>query len=167
MDKEQNTESLLIKILKNSVIIFSLSVLVFSVAGMTFKQYDPVIQKGYSMFAFAPIGIAYVTILQIAGFSFILAAITVFVFSDYFFREMRFLWRSFILFLATILVFLAFALIFKWVPVNEPVFMLTFFLFTIVCYSISIGLTFLKIKLERKKYDKLLANYRKNIIINS
>jgi hypothetical protein len=50
--------------------------------------------------------------------------------------------------------------VFAWIVVDDIRGWIGLVLSTVICFSISIGLTLLKFKLERKKYDKLLANYK-------
>jgi hypothetical protein len=54
-----------------------------------------------------------------------------------------------------------FVVIFKWLPNNNLFSWLGFIFSTIFCFAVSFILTLLKMKLEGKRYDKLLANYKK------
>ena len=73
-----------------------------------------------------------------------------------------------LLLLATLLTFSVFAIVFKWFAIDDIGAWLGFVLSTIICFSISLVLTLLKFKMERKKYDRLLTNYKasKNIMKN-
>ena len=148
------------RFLRNTGAIFTLTVLAISIAGMIFARYDPDLPEAGSVFALAPLGLTYSTVLQIAGLSVILAIIATFLFSEQFLYKLRFFWRTNIFLLMTLIVVSLFAITFKWFPVNEPSVWLKFFASTLVCFSISIGLTLAKLKLEGKKYNKLLESYK-------
>jgi hypothetical protein len=160
MNEELKGVSFFTQILRNTAAIFTLAVLAISVACMIFARFDPGLRETSSLFALAPSGLACGTILQIAGGSVILAIISAFLFSEQIFYRMRFLLRIVIFLLMTLVVFSLFAVIFKWLPVNEPMSWLGFFISTLACFSISIGLTIVKQKLEREKYNRLLESYR-------
>jgi hypothetical protein len=53
-----------------------------------------------------------------------------------------------------------FAVIFKWFPMNQPAVWLQFFIFTFIFSLMSIWLSLVKLKLEGKKYNKLLESYK-------
>jgi cation transporter-like permease len=160
VNEELKGASYVTQILRNTAAIFTLTVLVISIAGMVFARYDPNLRETSSLFALAPLGLTYNTILQIAGGSVILAIIAAFLFSEQFFYKMRFLLRIVIFLSMTLIVFSLFAVFFKWLPLNEPMSWLGFFISTLVCFLISTGLTLVKFKLEGKKYSKLLESYK-------
>jgi len=166
MNEELRGVSFFTQILRNTAAIFTLSVLAISIACMIFTRFNPDLRETSSLFAFAPLGLACGAILQIAGGSVILAVISTFLFSEQIFYRMRFLLRIVIFLLMTLIVFSLFAVIFKWLPVNEPMSWLLFFLSTLVCFFISTGLTIVKQKLEGKKYNKLLESYKARHNIN-
>jgi len=160
MDEELKEAPFFTQILRNTAAIFTLSVLAISIACMIFARYDPNLREISSLFALAPLGLSCNAILQIAGSSIILAVISTFLFSEQIFYRMRFLLRIVIFLLMTLIVFTLFAVIFKWLPLNEPMSWLGFFVSTLVCFFISIGLTLVKLRLEGKKYSKLLESYK-------
>jgi len=160
MNKELNGASFFTQILRTTATIFTLSVLVISIVGIILTRYDPNYREAYSLFALAPLGLTYNTILQIAWGSIILAVISTFLFSEHFLFKMRFLMRTIIFLFMTFIIFSLFAIIFKWFPVNEPMVWIRFFVSTFVCFFISIGITLVKQKQEGKKYNKLLESYK-------
>jgi len=140
---------------------FTFTVLAISLSGMIFlRSDDPSLRETSSLFALAPQGLTYNTILQILLCSFILAAIAAFLFSEHFLYKTRFLLRTTIFLLMALIVFSLFAIVFKWFPVNEPMNWLKFFISAFVCFFLSIGLALVKRKLEGKKYNKLLESYK-------
>ena len=75
---------------------------------------------------------------------------------------MRFWLRIILLFISAIITFSTFAVIFNWFPANDPLAWLGFFVSAFICFVFSLGLTFIKFKIERKKYNMLLTNYKKS-----
>jgi hypothetical protein len=160
MDKEENRSPFIIGLLRSFVVNFSLTVLVISIAGIVVIQYAAGPKVNLSKFAFNGNGLAYGSILQLAGFSLIMAVWILLFFSERFFKKTWFFWRYLFLFLATLISFLAFTVIFKWFPVDNFLVWLSFILGAAICFGLSCALTVLKLKIEGKKYNKLLANYK-------
>jgi len=160
MNEELKEASFFTQILRYTGTIFTFTVIAITVAGMVLLRFEPGLRETSSLFALAPLGLAYSTILQTLMGSVILAVISTFLFSERFFYKMRFLLRTIIFLLLALIVFSLFAIVFKWFPVNDPMGWLNFFMSTFVCFLISIGLTLVKHKLEGKKYNKLLESYK-------
>ena len=160
MNDEENRTSLIMELIRNFGTIFTLSVLAISLAGLLVARFAPDTQDISSLFASGGTGLSYNVILQIAGFSLVLAAFTILLISDRVITKMRFFLRILLLFFSAFVSFSGFAIVFKWFPANDPLLWLGFLLSTVVCFALSLGLTLLKFKLEGKKYDRLLANYK-------
>jgi len=160
MNEELNEAPFFTQLLRNTGATFTLTVITISIAGMVFARLNPNLREVCSLFALAPFGLAYNAVLQIAGLSIIIAAISAFLFSERFFYKMRFFWRINLLLLMVMIVVSLFAVIFKWFPMNEPVVWLQFFISTFIFSLISIGLSLAKLKLEGKKYNRLLESYK-------
>jgi len=160
MNEELNEVPFFTQVLRNTGAVFTMTVLTISIAGMVFTRYTSNLPEVCSLFALAPLGLAYNAVLQIAGLSVIIATISTFLFSEQVFYKMRFFWRTSLFLLMVMIVVTLFAVVFKWFPVNEPVVWLQFFISTFVFSLISIGLSFAKLKLEGKKYNKLLESYK-------
>jgi len=160
MNEELKEAPFFTQVLRNTGATFTLTLLTISVAGMVFARLEPNLPEVCSLFAFAPLGLAYNAVLQIAGVSIIIAVISTFLFSERFFYKMRFLWRIVLLLLMVMIVVSLFAVIFKWFPMNQPVVWLQFFISTFVFSLVSIGLSLVKLKLEGKKYNRLLESYK-------
>ncbi|MDR0442899.1 MAG: hypothetical protein LBH44_05795 [Treponema sp.] len=159
MDNELNRKPLIVELLRTFLIFFAITILAMSFAGMLVAHFTPDAKDVSALFALGA-GLPYSVILQLAGFSFIMAAVSVLLFSERFFTKMRFLWRGFILMFAALLTASFFSLMFKWFPADDLHGWLGFVLCTFICFVISGGITMLKLKLEGKKYDRLLANYK-------
>lgn len=160
MDNQQGHRMFLASLFRNIAAIFTLSLLPIIITGIIINRFDTNIQTSSMLFNFDSAGIAYYTVLQIAGFSVVLAIFSTILFFENFFKKIRFIWRIIFLFIATILCFSVFGLIFKWLPVNEPLTWFLFLIFAIICFIPSIGIKLLILKYEKKKYEKLLANYK-------
>jgi cation transporter-like permease len=160
MNEELQEAPFFTRVLRNTGAVFTSTVLTISIAGMVFARLDPNLPEVCSLFTLAPLGLTYNAVLQIAGLSIIIAAISTFLFSEQFFYKMRFLWRIIFFLLMIMIIVSLFAIIFKWFLVNKPVVWFQFFISTFVFSFISIGLTLVKQKLEGKKYNKLLESYK-------
>jgi cation transporter-like permease len=160
MNEELNETPFFTQVLRNTGAVFTTTVLTISIAGMVFTRYTSNLPEVCSLFALAPLGLTYNAVLQIAGLSVIIATISTFLFSEQVFYKMRFFWRINLFLLMIMIVVTLFAVVFKWFPRNEPVVWLQFFISTFIFSLISIGLSFTKLKLEGKKYNKLLENYK-------
>jgi len=160
MNEELKEAPFFTQLLRNTGATFTLTVLTLSIAGMVFARLDPNFSEVCSLFALAPFGLPYNAVLQIAGLSTIIGAISTFLFSERFFYKMRFFRRINLLLLMVMIVVSLFAIIFKWFPGNQPVVWLQFFISTFIFSLISIGLSLVKLKLEGKKYNELLKSYK-------
>ena len=157
---EKNEYPLISEILRYFGTIFTFAILVISIVVSQVTRYFPDVQNVSTLFISGGIGLSFGTILQIASFSTILSVFSVLFISERFIKKMWFLYRIIFLLLSTLLTFSVFAIIFKWFVVDDIVAWIGFVISTIICFSISIGLTLLKFKLERKKYNRLLANFK-------
>ena len=164
MDKIKSETPLTMDLMRNLAAIFTLSVLAISFVGLLLSFFVPDGQDISTLFASGGIGLPFSVIFQVAGFSFIIAVFIILIISDRFIKKMRFWLRLILLFVSAIIIFSTFAVIFKWFPINDPLAWLGFFISAFICFIISLGLTFLKFKIERKKYNVLLKKYQ---IINS
>ena len=159
MDENRYRPPLVIELLRNFAVIFSSAIIAMSLAGSLVSRFDPDYMASSTLFAPGN-GLSYFSIFQIACYALIMAVITVCLFSEKYAVEMRFIHRMFLLFFSAFIVAYVFSLVFKWFPLDEPRAWIGFGLSFIVCFAISSGLTLLKLKLEKKKYGKLLANYK-------
>ena len=154
------------ELLRSFTIIFTPGILVISIMGVFIARYAPELHEVSTLFALDGAGLQYSTIFQISMYSLILSVISILLFSERFNYKMRFIWRFFLMLLATLLIFCIFAVIFRWIPVDEPIAWLGLILSTIIGFSIGFSLTILKLKLDGKKYDRLLANYKAQHVKN-
>jgi hypothetical protein len=159
MDKERNNDSLFSVLLRSFGVNFTLTILVILFVGILVSRYAPGASEISTLFS--PVGaISYGAILQFAGLSCIITFFIVLFLSDRFFIKMRFLLRFFLIFLSTLLSTAVFAIVFKWLPLDSLFPWIYFVLSFIICFLICSGAGILKFKLENKKYNKLLENYK-------
>jgi len=159
MIEKKYSVTLVIEFALRFTVIFSLSIIAITIAGMLIRLSGQDMRDVSTLFAFNS-GLQYDTILQVAGFSLIIAFFSVLLFSEHIQIKIRFLFRGFLLLLATLVTVSIFAKIFNWFPHDNIQGWISFALCTIACFIICFALTLLKLKLEGKKYAKLLAGYK-------
>jgi len=158
IEKKYRT-ALAIELAQRFTVIFSLTIIAITIAGMLIGLNGDDMRDMSTLFAFNS-GLQYSTILQTAGFSLIIAIISVLLFSEHIQTKINFLFRGFLLLFTTLLTTSIFAVIFNWFPSENIQGWIGFVLCTIVCFVVCFALTLLKLKLEGKKYTKLLAGYK-------
>ena len=159
MNEEQNRTPLIAEFLRAFTLVFTPAILVMSIVVMLVIRYAPDPQNMSSLFSLGT-GLSFGSILQIAGMSLVLAVFSVLFISERFFPATRFLYRILFFFLSALLSTSLFAAIFGWIPADNPLSWIVFISFFIVCYTVSIGLTLLWLRREKKKYGRLLAEYK-------
>jgi len=152
--------ALAIELAQKFTVIFSLAIIAITIAGILIGLNGENMRDMSTLFAFNS-GLQYSTILQAAGFSLIIALFSVLLFSEHIQMKINFLFRGFLLLLVTLVTTSIFAIIFNWFPSANIQGWIGFALCTTVCFAVSFALTALKLKLEGKKYTKLLAGYKK------
>jgi len=151
---------LAIELARRFSVIFSLAIIAITIAGILVGLSGQNMRGVSTLFSFTS-GLQYGTILQTAGFSLIIAFFSLLLFSEQIQVKIRFLIRGFLLLLVTLVTTSVFAIVFKWFPQNNFLGWIGFVLCTIVCFAVSFSLTQLKLKLEGKRYAKLLTDYKK------
>jgi len=161
MDEERNETPILTALLRAFTTTFTWAILAMCVVGMLNVRYSSEARRYMpAFFDFGGAGMPFASILQIAGFSLVMAFFAELFFSERFFAKMRFFWRGFFLCVATLLTCSVFAVIFGWFPVHSPRSWIVFALATVFCFALSFALLLAKRKLEGRRYDRLLANYK-------
>ena len=160
MDNERKKEPYITGFLREFAKIFTWMILCKSLTGKLILGYYPEIQYSSSILALGREGLPYTIILQSAAFALIMSFISKFLFSENIATKMPFIWRSFLFLLTSFLTASVFSLLFGWIPANNLQIWLAFFLFFFIFYFFAIGLSYLILKIEDKKYNKLLENYK-------
>ena len=152
--------ALVIEFARRFTVIFSLSIIAITIAGILITLYGQDMRELSTLFLLNN-GLQYNTILQVTGFSLIISIFSVLLFSEHIQTKINFLLRGFLLLLTTLITTSIFAIIFNWFPQDNIQGWIGFVLCTIACFAVSFTLTLLKLKFEGKKYAKLLADYKK------
>lgn len=160
MDKNKSKMHIIAGFLREFSTIFTLTILSISLTARLLFIYFPEIQNLSTIFALEGIGLPYTSILQITCFSLIMAFISRLLFSGILVEKISFIMRYFIFFLATLFTTSIFLIIFKWIPTNYLQAWILFFIFFIVCFGTTIGVSLLITNLEDKKYNRLLEEYK-------
>jgi len=158
IEKKYRT-ALAIEFAQRFTVIFSLAIAAITIAGMFIGLDGGDMRDASTLFAFNG-GLRYSTILQTAGFSLIIAIFSVLLFSEHIQTKINYLFRGFLLLLVTLVTTSIFAIVFNWFPAENIQGWIGFALCTIFCFVVCFALTLLKLKLEGKKYTKLLAGYK-------
>jgi len=137
-----------------------MSILAMVLAGLLIARFAPGAHDLSTLFALKGTGLPYSAILQLAGLSFILAVFCVLIVSNRFLVKMRFLLRFLLLLLAAFFTAAVFAVVFKWIPFDDVYAWIGLILSSVICYLIFCGITFVNFKLQDKKYNKLLENFK-------
>lgn len=162
MDKKQKKAPLLTGYLREFATIFSLTILFFSLTGKIVANIG-IETETYgitTIHTFDGTGLPYGTILQLLGFSLIMAFLSRLIFSEYFAEKISFILRYIIFAVSTLFIATLFAALFNWLPKNNLHAWLLFVPVFFVSFSIAIVLSILVMKLEDKKYNKLLEEYK-------
>jgi hypothetical protein len=160
MNNENGKMPLITELIRYFGVIFTMSILAISLMGLLIAYFVPDTQDLSFLFNSGGMGLSYRAILQIAGFSLIQAVFFILLISERLVFKIRFWLRILLLFFSALFTFSIFAIFFNWFPVNDLQAWLSFVLSALICFILSSCLTLLRFKLEGKKYDRLLANYK-------
>jgi len=162
MENDRKNTYFLSGLLREFTTIFTLLIICFSLIGYFFASGIFDIKIFSSIFALEGAGLPYPTILQAAVFAFIMALVSKILFSENIEIKTPILKHIIFMFI-TFLTTSVFSIIFDWFPVNNFYAWLLFVpSFFISCFTAT-ALSLLLLKLEDKKYNKLLENYKKQI----
>jgi hypothetical protein len=158
MDNKMDKTPLGVELLRTFTSTFTIAVLAITLAGKLLANYSDNTQEIINLFVLGT-GLSYNTLFQLAGFSLISAVFSMLFISERFTKKLRYLYRRLFFMLATLLTVSVFSVIFKWFPVNNVQIWITFILLFIAGFAAGLAFTLLKLRLEKKKYSKLLAKY--------
>jgi len=163
MENDRIKTGFLTGFLREFATIFTLLILCFSFMGKFIYIFIPDIQNLSSILILEGKGLPYSAILQAFAFAFFMAFVSRFLFSENLNFKIPYIYRHIIFLLITLVTTSVFSTLFNWFPVNNIQAWILFIPFFFIACSIAIGLSFLLLKLEDKKYNKLLENYRNKI----
>lgn len=148
----------LISIFINQVlVVFSMSIIAISIVGWFMGD----INKGVEgLLSLGSHGLSYASLMQMLIFSIVQGVFTVIISSNLFIKKMMLLWRVALIFVASVISAVAFAILFHWFPTENSEAWKWFIISMTICFIIAFVFTLIKLKLENKKYNKLLSNYK-------
>jgi len=159
VNKKKYRVTLAIEFARRFTVVFTLAIIAITFAGILIGLNDDDLRDVSTLFALGS-GLQYSTILQIAAFSLIVAIFSVLLFSEHIQAKINFLFRGFLLLLLTLATTSIFVLAFNWFPSNDMRAWLGFVFCYIGSFLVSFALTLFILKLEGKKYTKLLEDYK-------
>ncbi|MCL2322211.1 MAG: hypothetical protein FWC47_08925 [Oscillospiraceae bacterium] len=150
----------LITIFFNQVFLtFGLAIIAISIVGWSVGD----VTKGtVSLLSLGCEGLSYKSLLQVFIFSFFEGIITLIFNPNLFIKKMMLLWRIVLVFAASLVLAIVCSILFHWFPTGNFLAWIGFIASTTVGFMIGLIYALIKIRLENKKYNELLTNYKKN-----
>ena len=147
-----------IKILsQQTVITFAYALIAISVtgwiAGDAVKEYS-------GLFSLGSVGLSYQSIMQIFILSVIISFIVALLCSDIVFRKTMLLWRYILIWFLSLISSGVFAAVFRWLPLDSWGGWVILGISLTVFFIIGAFGMIAKTKLEEKRYNKLLSDYK-------
>lgn len=141
--------------------IYAVTVLIISIiakiCGDEVYMYSSLYQLGSK-------GLAYETLMQLLASSIVLTMISSFFVSEKYLKNWMMLWRIVGMMLSILVVMIGFIYFFKWLPFDPSTASIlawgSFLIAFLGCFGGATLLSVIKIKLEEKKYDGLLQDYK-------
>ncbi len=144
-------------------IIFSVTVILISITGFIFgDNIEESASYTITMFKLGNRGLAFSTIFQFLASSAIISLLKLLLLSDKIIKNMMLLWRTVLLVFLVIITVSGFIIFFKWFPINSYIAWLCFLLSFGICFGMGTLTLLIKNKLESKRYEESLANYKLN-----
>lgn len=113
-----------------------------------------------TMFQIGSKGLAISTLLQFLISSTVIIFFKTLLFSEKIIKTMMTLWRTILFLLSILLSFIMFIIIFDWFPLDNLSAWCGFFIYFGGGFIVSTTFMIVKTKLDSKKYDELLLNYK-------
>jgi len=105
-------------------------------------------------------GLAFEGIIQLFIWSCVISSLVTVLTSDIWFSKILLLWRVAVLMLLGVVVSIAFAIVFRWFPLDSWEAWSTFLIFFVVGFGTGLTALIIKTKIEDNRYNKLLSNYK-------
>lgn len=143
------------------MVIYAVTVLIISIiakiCGDEVYMYSSLYQLGSK-------GLAYETLMQLLASSIVLTVISSFFLSESYFKNWMLLWRIVGMMFMILVVMVGFIYVFKWLPFDSSTASIlawgSFLIAFLGCFGGATLLSVIKMKLEEKKYDGLLQDYK-------
>ncbi len=137
---------------------FTASVVVTTLSGILLSVFLP--DEARLVALFVPGGLSYAALAQLSLFALLMALFVEILYSERFFKDMLVLWRFIIMVFLSFTSIIAFAVFFRWIPLNDHGAWFSFILSFSVCFAVSTSVTIVKNRLDKRKYNKFLAEYK-------
>jgi hypothetical protein len=105
-------------------------------------------------------GLSYEGIIQIFLWSCVISALTVVLASDIWLGKIMLLWRAAVLMFLAVAVSVGFAIVFRWLPLDAWEAWAAFLVFFIVGFGGGLSVAVAKTKMEDRRFNKLLSEYK-------
>ena len=105
-------------------------------------------------------GLAYEGVIQIFIWSCVISGLTVILASDMWFGKIMLLWRAAVLMFLAVAVTVGFAIVFRWFPIDMWEAWATFLAFFIIGFGGGLTVAVAKTKIEDRRFNKLLSEYK-------
>jgi len=136
---------------------FTLAVIAISITGWILGdsqiQYDGLLRLGRA-------GLSFQTLAQLFAWSVVISILSVLLTSDIFFKKVLLLWRMVLLTFLGIATCIAFAVVFRWFPLDIWEAWAGFLTFFVVGFGFSSFGMIMKTKLEDRRYNNALSDYK-------
>jgi len=154
MNEEKNIFSVFFQ---HTIVTFAYSIIAMTVTGLILTGYRELHEV---LSILGREGLAYQSVAQIFALSAVLGALITLLTSDIILKNVMLLWRcALLLFLALVTCGL-FIVIFHWFPLDLWQAWIGFISFFVTFFMIGLGAMIVKTKLEDKRYEKLLSDYK-------
>jgi len=139
------------------VMTFSMAIILASIFGWILG--DAAMEHG-GFFHLGSAGLPFQSIAQMFGLSTVLSVLVILLMSDTLLKKVMLLWRVALLLFLCIVATAAFALIFRWIPLGAwDAWAAMLGTFT-ASFLIGFSTMFIKTKLDDRRYEKQLSNYK-------
>ena len=140
-----------------TIITFAYAIIVISITGWFFGEEA---QERSALFALGNAGLSFQSIMQIFILTVIIGLISAMLISDIIFKKTMLLWRYIFIWFSCLVASGIFAVVFRWLPLDLMEGWIIFIIFHTVFFFVGAFGLALKAKLEEKRYNKLLSEYR-------
>ena len=143
--------------MQTTIVTFAYAIIVISITGWFFGEGA---QGRSALFALGNAGLSFQSIMQIFILSVIIGLISTMLMTDLIFKKAMLLWRYIFVWFSCLVASGIFAAVFRWLPLNWWEAWISFIFGLTIFFIIGASGFALKAKLEEKRYNKLLSEYR-------
>ena len=150
-------KSLIVEFVKQVFNTFAAAIIAISMVGWFMGDAE----KGSGgLFDLGSSGLSYCSMLQILIFSISIGVLRILLLSDLILKKMMLLWKTMLMFFLSFVSATVCSVLFHWFPIESRHAWIGFIISITVCFVIGVLAMIIKIKLEDRKYQKLLSAYK-------